>query len=528
MSLDGVNQRLQSNDAMYTSITKITVGFTILMIFGVGPGLAQFKCVRGRSPAFGQTSPVQRTDAPSQGSATDRTEGRSILARAREQAEKVPEEFHRLYLLDQIGATEARQGDFDAAVDIENRVTRHVTITKNAAAKALGRGLGNADAWEWIQSVLSKLSGPDDLVFMALAQRLKERGKIAEALNICNRIQDGYYRANALSGVARKQAENGDDVGARSTWKMVDHVTGNRYNTDDVNSGISVAQILRGDIAAARATVDSIRSKQTRASALVAGAGIFWDKSDRTNAALWLDEGLKLQDSGSKIWSPLWGLGVSLSLHELAIPLQVKLGQKDAVMRYIDGLGSRQRLHDLDVAALACVEIKDTACIDAAIEKIRSLADKGDLDRRFDASIGLKSVASALADNGEFDSALRLLDELKQEPWPDPVPSSHLITAVILARQGKFAEARNRALQVPRDAVGSPRGDALRRIALLQMKRNGPAACPPWVSALTESKDRGFALLGIAQALLGENEQKLPRLLPGGWTMSLPNAEETN
>jgi tetratricopeptide (TPR) repeat protein len=431
-----------------------------------------------------------------------------MLIRAREQAEKVLEEHHRIDLLDQIGATEARQGDFDAAVDIENRITRH--LTKNAAAKALGRSLGNADDWQWIQSVLSKLSGPDDFVFMALAQRLKEGGKIAEALNICNRILDGYYRANALSGVARKQVENGDDVGARSTWKMADRVAGTRSSTDDVSSGLSVAQILRGDVAAARVTVDSIKSKEKRASALVTGARFLWDKSNRTNAALWLDEGLKLQDSGLKGWSPLWGLGVSLSLHEFAIPLQVKLGQKDAVMRYIDALPPRQRLHDLDVAALECVEVKDSACVDAAIEKITSLANQGDLARRFDAAIGLKGIASALADIGAFDSALRLLDKLEQERWPDPVPSFHFVTAVILARPGKFEGARNRALQVHRDLLGSPRGDALRRIALLQTKKSGPDSCQRWVSALIESEDRAYALLGIAQALLGENEQKLP------------------
>ena len=470
------------------------------------------------SLAVGQTDLADPVRALADVSTVNAVEVRSILTQAKEESLRIPNQHSRDRTLDQIGAEEARAGDLDAAIDIANRVYPSDQETQ----EAIGREAGNGDDWDKVQSAISKLNSSKDFIFMALVRRLAERGKIEEVLRASSQIADGDYRANALSIVALKQSENGDDSSARKTLEMARQASvEGGVDANDIRISIAKGQLLRGDTHKARATMNSIQPKYARAFALITGARILWNRSDRANAVAWLDDGLKIEDKWIRDRSLLPRLDESLPLHEFALPLQVRLGQTDAAMRYAEGLDSSQRLHDFNVIALACVEIKDKACVDAAVEKIWSTPLPQEKNASsFEKIYAIESVASALADHNEFDDAQRLFTVLENRP--DRTNTPYLETAVIRARQGDFQEALKWALWVSSDPYGSPRSDALRRIALLQTKKSGAASCREWVAALTQSDEKAYALLGIAQGMLREDDRKPHSSTAGGWIMS-PN-----
>jgi toxin ParE1/3/4 len=77
--------------------------------------------------------------------------------------------------------------------------------------------------------------------------------------------------------------------------------------------------------------------------------------------------------------------------------------------------------------------------------------------------------------------------------------------------QSQFDRAIAVALSIrPNSVADIQRGTALRTIAVLQTRREGVASTRPWAVALTDSEDRAYALLGIAQALLQIDDVKLP------------------
>ena len=449
-------------------------------------------------------------------------EARSVLARAKTEALTIPNQYSRDEALDRVAAEEAREGDLDGAIDTANQVK---SLSKETC-QAIGNELANRDEWESVASHVSKLDGSKDLILMALVSRLAALGKIDQALRASVQIVDGYYRANAISSVALRQAEKGNDASARKAMAMASHVSAEGpIGANDVNLQIVEGQLLRGDTKKAHVTVNSITTTNERAHALVAGARILWNRSDRTNAAAWLNEGLKIEDEGMRGRSQLWKLNYSLPLHWFALPLQVRLGRANAAMRYAEGLEASLRLHDLNLIAIACVEIGDKVCVDKAVEKIWSLPlPQGRSAADFGKIQAVESVASTLADRSEFDEAQRLFTVLQYRP--DRTDAPYLGIAVLRARQGDFENAVKWALWVSSDPSGSPRSDALRRIALLETKKSGPDSCRGWVAALTENEDRAYALLGIAQGISGEDDRKPHRSEAGDWTMSADEATE--
>ncbi len=81
----------------------------------------------------------------------------------------------------------------------------------------------------------------------------------------------------------------------------------------------------------------------------------------------------------------------------------------------------------------------------------------------------------------------------------------------MLAQQDRFDDARSLTLKMQPDSIDDiQRGTALRTIAVLQTRKAGIASSQSWAMALSDTDDRAYALLGIAQALLGIGEVKLP------------------
>ena len=81
---------------------------------------------------------------------------------------------------------------------------------------------------------------------------------------------------------------------------------------------------------------------------------------------------------------------------------------------------------------------------------------------------------------------------------------------LILALRERFVEARTLALKIKPDSMTDKyRGTALRILALLQTKKSGSKAVKAWMLRLRTPEERAYALVGIAQALIGIEETKL-------------------
>jgi hypothetical protein len=66
--------------------------------------------------------------------------------------------------------------------------------------------------------------------------------------------------------------------------------------------------------------------------------------------------------------------------------------------------------------AVACAEVKDMARVNAALEMLHAAASFGRKDQElsdFEAKLMILNITAALADNGEFETASRLLASIE-------------------------------------------------------------------------------------------------------------------
>jgi hypothetical protein len=89
--------------------------------------------------------------------------------------------------------------------------------------------------------------------------------------------------------------------------------------------------------------------------------------------------------------------------------------------------------------------------------------------------------------------------------------------AIIQARQGKF-DLAHAAVASPTDSRLFP--GTVRSIAFLETRALGAEQSLQWAKTLGNPKIRGYALVGIARALLGEEEDRLEERLIGGWSIA--------
>ena len=435
------------------------------------------------------------------------SEARAVVAQAKATALEIKNDFQRGLALDEIGAAEAKVGDLDAAVKTASQAYPHTMATLTQ----IGEQLGDANDGSKTQSIVAKLSGGGaSTVFAFISRRQAEKGNIEEALRTTAQIQAPEVRSDALEWIAQQQAAGGDYSAARKTLARArsanptDHLT-----ADEVEVMVVAAQLSRGDTRAARATIASLKSAESRSIAMLSGAEELLKKADKTNATAWLEDALKQIPAGAAF---------DFSRY-LAIPYQVRLGQKERAMQAAGRLQSELRVKGYNAVAVTCAEMKDVACVNAALEKMQSVASVGgeaEEPSDFEAKLMILNVTAALIDNGQFDAAVRLLATVEQHS--DDVsfksgiePEAQLQRVFILVQQDRFDDARSLALKMRPDSVSDiQRGSALRLTSLFQTRKNGVLAAQPWASPLADAEDRAYALLGIAQALLEIGEAKLP------------------
>jgi outer membrane protein assembly factor BamD (BamD/ComL family) len=454
----------------------------------------------GQSPLH-QEAPTAKSNV-----SPNTREVRVVVGQAKAAAMSIKNDFQRGLVLDQIGAAEVKGGDLEAAVETANRAYPNDMATLTA----IGERLADSNDLAKAQSIKPKLKGGgSSTVFAFLAQRQAGKGDIDEALRTTEQIQAPEVRSEALNWIARRQAGNGDYSAARKTLARARATyQAGRFSPDDTEMMIAEGQLSHGDMQAARKTIDSLNSAEMRSAAMISGAEELSKNADQASARVLLEEALKGVPAGPKYDF----------LRYLAIPLQVKLGYTERAMLSAGALSSELRMKGYTAVAVACAEAKDVACANAALEQVQLAASSEHKDNElsdFEAKLMILNITAALLDNGEFDFASRLLTSVEQnldEASRLSIESEAQLERVFaLAQQGGFDDARSLAMKMrPNSVAEVQRGTALRLIALLQTKKNSAGSVKPWALALADAEDQAYALLGIAQALLGIDDVRLP------------------
>jgi tetratricopeptide (TPR) repeat protein len=235
-----------------------------------------------------------------------------------------------------------------------------------ATLTAIGEQLANENDSGKAQSIKAKLNGSQSsTVFAFMAKRQTEKGNIDEALRTTKQIEAPEVRSDALKGIAEQQAAKGDYSTARKTLALATAANpADRSTPDDVEMMIAEGQLYHGDIEAARTTISSMKSADTRSAAMISGAEIFLNKADRVSAAEWLEEAIRGLPAGTSGDFERY----------LAIPLRVKLGQRDRAMQTAGALPRHARLKGYAAVAVACAEAKEVTCTNSALEKMQAAA----------------------------------------------------------------------------------------------------------------------------------------------------------
>ncbi len=437
-------------------------------------------------------------------STTQKNEARKVLLQAKTAALKIRIYFKRQFVLDEIGAAQARAGDLEGAIDTANQ-----TSFSSATINQIGEELAATNDLSRARSLgLQLKEGGSSAIISYIARGQAKAGKIDQALMTAEQIPFMEVRSYALEDIAMHQGINGDYAGARKTFALARQAHEKGLVTADTLDLIIVMKQLSPETAnATRKTIDSWPDADKRFAALMGAAEFFWQKGDKASAADWLNHFFRELPVGKD--------------HEffryLAIPLLVKLGQQDRAMNLADELSEGMRAKAYNALAVTSVETDDLATLNAAIDRLRLLATPKNTATgvsEYGVTLLTLNLTAALIDHGQFDEASRLIAEIEKQP--DVVskisiePRAQLQRVFILAQQEQFDAARSLALRIRAGAVDEvERGTALRVAFLLQTRKNGIASTQSGASKLKDVEDRAYALLGIAQALLNIDKVKL-------------------
>jgi hypothetical protein len=447
--------------------------------------------------ACAQTTPAERTNS-------SRADVKSLIQEARTAALHVKNDFQRGLVLDEVGVLQATAQDFDGALTTARTAYPHTTQTLRALGKVLSQNESSLNA------ISPRLKpGEASTIFYSVAMDGVAQGNVAKALASAKRIPTPEVRSSALREIAQAQAASGDEAGARSSLEEANRLYASQRSSeaDDLMS-VAEGQLARGDSSGARRTIDRISEKEMRSAALISGAEQLNKKEDAVSASVWLSDALKGLPQGR---------GTEF-IRYMAIPLQVKLGDVESAGKFAETTTADMRVKAFGAIAVTCAEQKGEKCLAPVIMKIRALSTSSGSDddmTAFAAKLQLLNVSAALIEHGQLAIANELLDFI-QANMDDISKLSlqrevQLERAVILAKQNEFAHCRDFALKMqPNSIADVQRGTALRTLAFLQTTSQGAAATRSWATSLHDPEDRAYTLLGMAQAILGVGDIRLP------------------
>jgi hypothetical protein len=450
----------------------------------------------------GRVSPQQKQPLPSRGSSS---EALALLIQARALALGIKDSFQRGALIEGIGIAQARGGDLNAALETAN----HAYPSATAVFAAIGDALAESNDLSRAESLGRKLKAGGRSFFLSdMARGQAKKGKIEAALMTAGLIPFPEARSYVLEDIAVQQAAKGDEAGARTTFALARAANQKGLlSAEDFEMAVVAGQLSRGEHERVRKMIDSWEPDR-KFSAIIGGAEQLRQQRDNDRARAWLRDGLKELPTGPDFEF----------FRYYAIPTLVRVGEKERAMEIAGGFSGEMRMKGYMAVAVTCAETKDIACVDAAVKGMESAAkSNGESTGLSDFVLRrmILNVTAALIDSGEPEAASRWLAVVERDgsdgSWKLGIePHAQLQRVIMLAQQSRFEEARSLALKMRPDSVTDfERGTACRTIAVLQTKKSGVASARSWALALKDNKDRAYALLGIAQALLGIGDVKL-------------------
>lgn len=227
-----------------------------------------------------------------------RNEARALLHQARTTALGITNDFQRDWLLDPIGAAQAKAGDLDAAIETANEASLPPTRTLDE----VGRQLAKANDLSRAKALGMKMKdGGVSAILMSLVDAQADQGQIERAFRAAELIGNSEIRSYALEKIATRQAVDGDDAGARKTFMRAreSHVSG-LVSAEELEMVIVARKLSKANRLEARKRVDAIKSPEQKFSLMLALAEDFWKKGDRTSANEWLAGALKELPTGSQ------------------------------------------------------------------------------------------------------------------------------------------------------------------------------------------------------------------------------------
>jgi hypothetical protein len=448
----------------------------------------------GRAPA--QQKPLLTSQSSSD-------EAFALLNRAKALALGIKNSFQRGALIEKIGVAQARGGALNAALETAN----HAYPSGTAIFDAIGDALAESNDLTRAESLGRKLKRGGPSAFLSdMARSQAKKGKIEEALKTAELISFLEVRSYVLEEIAMRQAAEGDEAGARKTFALARaaHQKG-PLSSEDLEMAFIAGQLSRGEDEQVRKTIASWEPDR-KFSAIIGGAEQLQKQRDNVRARAWLRDGFQELPTG-----PYFEF-----FRYYAIPILVRVGEKERAMEIAGGFSGEMRMKGYMAVAVTCAEEKDLKCVDIALEGMQSVATSDSAKHNiseFVLKMMILNVTAALVDNNQFEAASRWLSVV-EEPTDDYQfikPRTQLQRVVMSAHKGNFEDAHSVASQMrPNSITDLERGEALRITALLQTRASGSYSSRSWAAALSDKEDRAYAFLGIAQALLGIGEVKLP------------------
>jgi len=446
--------------------------------------------------SFSQSDPTKRLSISNQNA-----EALRLLDQAKAAALGIADRFQRGPLLDQIGVAQVKAGDLDAAVDTMSRVVPFAGDTSDAIEEALAQ-LNDLNRAKTLSRKFDRAR--PFFFFSGIARSLAKKGRIKEAIEIAEQIPSVEIRSYALEDIALQQAISGDDAGAHKTFALARalHKEG-LVKAEAFDMAALTNQIARGEEEQVRKKIASWEFTK-KFGLIFAGAEQLRQQGNKTRARTWILDALKEVPAGAD--------GEFFKYY--AIPTLVKLGEKERASELAASFDGEMRLKGFMAVAVTCAEEKDNRCVQTAVEQMKAAAKsarKSSLIADFVLRMLMLSVSAALIDQGQFQEASRVLASVEErmDNVDSTKPRSQFQRVLMLALNGDFEKARSLALRMDSERLlESYRGNALRITALLQTKNEGPDQARQWATAL-RNEDRAYALLGVAEALLGIDDVKL-------------------
>jgi tetratricopeptide (TPR) repeat protein len=437
---------------------------------------------------------------------TSRLDDRQVIAIAKSAILQIKMGIQREQLLDRIGALQAKSGNLAGAVETANEAYPETMRTLAAIGEKVAEGNNAAGEVEKFDKTLK--GGETSTVFDFVAQTQAKNGLIEEALKTAGKIKAPEVRVDALLRIAEQQACRGDDSGARKTLRLASSLgRAERFDSASIEPTMAEFQFSRGDVQAARSTLNSSsESASAKAAILISAAEILLERGNPTEAGKLLDEAIKEIPSRVE------------SLKYLAIPISVKLGRTGFAEHLASTLSLSVRVKGYIALATTCAEVKDIPCVQSALKKMRTSTEEQSRTNKFavfETNLLERNVSAALIDAREFDMGEAVIvsieEHLEKDSAPMILPDLNFQRAVSLALQGRFNEARKTSMSL---AMKQPpydyRGTALCVIASLEAKSAGQIVVQSWIDPLPDSEDRSYALIGLAERLLEIEDTKLP------------------